>query len=261
MPELSFRYTSAARPAEERDLLLLEQEEWNHYTGLLTRAGFLRYLRAVLYDTDDKARILCPIGNDLAIRIFAWPLAPGVVFRLRASVGALGEVTVDTVRSGESLTFSLSDRADLKHPASRVEAIRWLTGPYDAEGRLVAPPSASVSGREITLSAPVWGAAWIETAATRYACVLTLPRDAAEPLLAAGWSEWVIGLPEGGRPVALELAAPPGAEALAAAGAGCGRASYRVKPSGGDGRPEGYPADKRINCDYCELECEEPTYG
>ena len=261
MPELSFRYSVPDRAAEERDLLILEQEEWDYYTGILTRAGFLRYLRAALYGTGDQARIRCP-GQDMIMRLYAWPLAPNVSFRLRASVGALGAVTVDRIRAGESLTFSLTDRASLRHPADRVEALRWLVGPYDAAGRDAAPPSVSVSGRDVALSAPVWGSAWIETSGPRYACELTVTRDEAAPLLAAGWSEWFVGLPEGGRPVALELTPPPGAEELAAADAECGRSSvrYRVNRDGFT-PPKGYPANKNINCDYCPLECEEPTYG
>lgn len=257
MPELSFRYVSPDRAAPERDLLLLEQEAWSAYTGVLTRAGLAFYARAAIYGGTADARMTCGFSGDtLHTVIYAWPLAPGVVFRLRASVGDLGAVQVDTVSTGESVTYNLTDHASLRHPADRIEEARWLTGPYNSAGEAIAPPALTVSGRDLILSEPVWGSVWIRTAGTRYTCRLSISRDAAEPLLAAGWSEYVIGLPEGGRPVALELTPPPGAEELARSGAECGRISYRVVPPGGNGPPVAQPRDKHIKCDYCELECD-----
>lgn len=259
MPELSFRYVNPATAEAERDLLLLEQDSWSAYTGLLTKAGLARYLRAALYGAESNAVIDCGFsGDSLTIVIHAWPLVPGVSFRLRTSVGELGEVLIDTVSSAESVSFTLTDRASLRHPADVIESVSWLVGPYDRAGTLIAAPALSVSGRELTLSAPVWGCAWIRSAGTRYACAVSIPRDIAEPLLAAGWSEYVIGLPEGGRPVALELSPPPGAEALARSGGECGRGSrFSVRGRDGASPPEAQPRDKTVKCDYCALRCED----
>lgn len=258
MPELSFRYSRPDRATEERDLLLLEQASWGAYTGVLTKAGLARYLRAALYGAEGDAGIDCGLSDDgLAIVIYAWPLAPGVTFRLRSSVGELGEVLIDAVSSAESVSFALTDHAGLRHPADYVESVRWLTGPFNSAGEAIAPPALTVSGRELSLPEPVWGSVWIRTASTRYTCGLSIPRDQAEPLLAAGWSEYVIGLPEGGRPVALALTPPPGAEDLARTGAACGR-SVSVRVLGPDKkRPTAQPKDKTVKCDYCALECED----
>lgn len=258
MPELSFRYVSPDRAAPERDLLLLEQEAWSAYTGVLTKAGLARYLRGALYGVEAGQVIDCGLSDDnLSIVIYAWPLAPGVTFRLRSSVGDLGEVLIDTVSSAESVSYNLTDHASLRHPADYIESARWLTGPYNSAGEAIAPPALTVSGRDLMLSEPVWGSVWIRSVGTRYTCRLSLSLDAAEPLLAAGWSEYVIGLPEGGRPVALALTPPPGAEELARTGAECGR-SVSVRVLGPDKTPPtAQPKDKTIKCDYCELECDD----
>ena len=265
LSSLSLRYTPhPGKTAVERDLLMLEQEPWGDYVGVLTKLHFVRYLHGLLYGSDDESEpVDCGWGDRLALTVYAYPLAPGVRYRLASTVGIIEEMRQETVQERQSVSFDLERSASLPRPATRILASEWLAGPYTTGGARVSAPALSVSGREVISPIPLFGSVWLTLELQRGSCMIVIDRDEAEPLLAAGWSEFVVGMPAGGRPVALDLDAPPGAEEMAKLGLACGRGSAgnTVDWPPDQGEPIAQPRDKHVECDYCELQCEGEDNG
>lgn len=272
--EQVIRYTPRPSTApDERDLILLEQEEWGKYCGILTRANLVRYLRSMFFEeqkSDDElaneVRVdCCGYGDDLAIPLYVYELREGVSYDLRATAGRLGRGVLETVYEKESLTFNLNAEATIRHPAARIVSARWLTGPWTTGGADVAPPTLTLDGRTARSPIPLFGTVELLLAVRRWRHILTIPQDEAEELLINGWAEFAVGLPGGGRPVGVEVAPPPGAAELAKTGAECGRGrggdSGHVSGPDDDGEPTASPENKHIRCDYCGLECEGDKEG
>lgn len=264
-------YTPRATSARaERDLILLEQKKWGAYCGVLTRARLARYLKDWFTGeakTEEEMEAESPVdccgyGGDLAIPLHVYEIEPGVGYRLLSTCGKLDEGVLETVAQKESVSFNMEREASISRPAVAVESARWLTGPWTTGGASVAAPVLTVSGRNVRAPIPLFGSVELTLKTRRWAHILSIPKDEVEALLIGGWAEFAVGLPDGGRPVALEIEEPPGAAELALLGLPCGGGSGggsgRINTPDGDEPPKAQPEDKHIKCDYCELECEDP---
>lgn len=249
---------------ESGEVLLLEQDAWAASTGVLTRINAVRYIDRQVYTAASDAAPDTPLVDcgltdaGLAITLHVYPLR-SVVFRLAASIGDLSDPRRDDVEEEETLHYTLTTEASLRHPAQQVLSAQWLSGPYDADGLIIAPPPLAVDGQTLRVVGDVvYGSVQVKLLVPRWTSTLTVDwREAAESLV-DGWGEYAAAFPDGGRPVALALTAPPGAAEMAASGAGCGGAfRYRVGPSDRPWPPKAQPADKHVNCDYCSGECDD----
>ena len=261
---LSIRYLARPRPSRSPlDLLMIEQEEWADYTGALTALNMARYLGRLLYSDSYQEQVDCGWdGSRLAITLHIYPLRQGVQFRLAATVGELDGGTYDLIEESESVSFSLSTSASLRHPASSVLATKWLTGPYTTGGRRISPPALAVGGREVISPVPLFGSVALTLQVPRYSYLLTVEGEQASQLLQAGWSEFAAAFPAGGRPVGLAITPPPGAEELAKKQAACGRGSFSGSVKWPDDKePVAVPKNKKLKGNYCTLEIEEGSYS
>lgn len=259
---LSVTYTPGdAASGVSPDLLMLEQKEWKPYSGALTRANLARYIRGRLYGgiTRDSEVIDCGWGNTMVIVVYAYKLKKNVQFRLVSTVGELGEISYETITEKETISFEMEKEVELTHPAKRIVSAKWLTGPYTTGGVKLESAQLSVDGLTLSSTVPLFGSVWLTMEVERATVEITIDRDEALPLLASGWNEFCVGLPVGGKPVALEIDAPPGAEELAEKGQPCGRGSGSATMNGpdDDGPPTAQKADKHIKGDYCSLELTE----
>lgn len=255
---IPFAPPSAADATE--DLVLLEQKEWAKRTGLLTRAGMVRWLDAVLYRQGNGASGLmdCGLnaGGDLEIILYAYPLRPGVRFRLVTTIGQLVGGDYEEIEESESVSLDMTAEASINHPALRIRSASWLVGPYNPDGNPIPAPPLWTDGRRIIAPRPMYGSVHLTLIVPRYTWRLVLPWAEAAALVMAGWSEFAVCLPPPGRPVALALNTPPGFEELVESGEDCGSARTTITHKDGDWPPECPPADKTVKCDYCALECE-----
>lgn len=262
---LTIPFAAAPETAQASDLVLLEQEEWGAYAGRLTRLGVTRYLDHALYAAGgDSAPNVVGCGQDdegnLNTAVLVWPLADDVRYRLFSTVGTLGAAELGEVEEQDTVSFTLTQSATLKHPARRVLSAEWLTGPWTTGGVNIAPPELAVSGRELRANVPVYGSVRVRFLARRWRHSLKIAWAEAKPILASGgWSEWAVCLPAPGRPVALALTMNRGAEDMAKSGKSCGRGSgrFKVKEEEPEWPPVVEPEDKTVNCEYCTGKCED----
>ena len=254
-------YTPIPSAEQPRDLLLLEQEEWGE-CGTLTWGGLARYLRDVFSVAGAGGGgnyvDCCGYGGGLNIPLYVYELADGVTYDLRATAGELADGELETVEERETASFALTREVEMRHPAARIIKIRWLTGPWTTGGADAAAPELTVEGRALRSPIPLFGLAELTLEVRRWKHVLTIPKEEADELLINGWAEFAVALPNDGRPVGLEITAPPGAEELAKSGEECGRGGNYSQKEPEDTEPKAQPENKVIRCEYCEAECEDP---
>lgn len=260
----TFSYRSRPEPTPAtRDLLLLEQAEWGAYSSVLTRINAVRYLQAALYDDGSQGRVTCGWdGGKLAITVYAYPLISDLVYRLTASAGTISERTLEIVQETAAITYHLAATAHTQHPILQIQGTKWLTGPYKAGGTKISPPPLVIDPNDrrnlhTAGDEPIYGTLSVQYTTRRDRFQLTLDAETALAALQEGWSEWIVAAPENGRPIALALSAPPGAEEQARLGTPCGyHIHVRVRRQD-PGRTPAQPADKEISCNYCELQCDD----
>ena len=252
---------SFADAATAADLVLLEQEDDGAYAGRLTRLGMIRYIDHVLYASGDAAApAVVDCGGapgNINTAILVWPLKDDVCYRLFTTIGQLGAGTLGEVEETDTVSFTLTETASLRHTARRILSAEWLTGPWTTGGERIAPPPLTADGRELRANVPVYGSVRVRYAARLYRHPLRITWAEAKPLLAADdWSEWAVCLPAPGSPVALALSVSRGASEMAKSDGDCGRGGFRVEQEEGEWPPYCPPEDLRLKCDYCSGECE-----
>lgn len=222
-PNLTINFISAVEERVSEALILVEQAEWQPYTGYVTKGNMVLRLANMLYGSEYQAEIDCGLtGGQVVAAIYVYPLRDGVQYQLHATHGVLSEPAFEAAEIEETIHFSLALTAGLKYPAARVLSTQWLSA-YDADGIPASQPAVTVDGSEITVAALVYGSLRIKYVANRYAHVLTMDQrpDATENF----YSAFIVGLPSGGRPVFLEFEPPPTAEEMARGEYDCGMGS------------------------------------
>lgn len=253
-----------AGAAASSDLVLLEQEQDGAYAGRLTKLGMTRYLDHALFAVAGAAApnvVDCGVsGGNIDTALLVWPLKENVPYRLVATIGDLGAGEPGEVEETDTVSYTLTSSATLKHPARRILATEWLTGPWTTGGVKIAPPPLMVDGRELRADIPVYGSVRVRTLARLHRHRLRIAWSEAKALLATDdWSEWAVCLPASGRPVAVALTANAGAVDMARSGKECGRrmtGSFHVNASEAEWPPPADPADKELECRYCSGKCE-----
>ena len=182
---LSIRYTQRPRRLpDELDLLMLEQEPWGSYIGVLTKLFSARYLQRALYGRNDEQEpVDCGWGETMALTVHAYPLAPEVHFRLAATCGQMGELQQETIVERQSISFDLATEQTITHPATAILDAQWLAGPYTTGGARVSSPALQVRGRSVISPIPLFGSVWLTLEVQRATCIITMERDEAEKLL------------------------------------------------------------------------------
>jgi len=256
---LSLTFTPPETAPSPEDALILEQERWAWNTGVLTQLAFIRWLNAALYGRGTTEGLVnCGLDADgnIRIRIHIYPIRD-VPFRLLTTIGTLSERQSEMIEEQHSLSYTLTDTASIPHPATRIIAARWLSGPYQTGGNKIAPPPLILEGQTVRTGLPVYGSVQVTVLVPRYTSTVTVPWESASARLQQGWSEWVAAYPPPYRPVALAITAPPGAQEMAESGLECGYHGRLRVNDPQDWPPSASPEDKHITCHYCELECDD----
>lgn len=239
------------------DLLRLEQEDWLPGIGQVSSLAAAQFMRNLLYGQSNGVRVDCGInGDSYSTVIYAYPLRPGVQYRIAASRGAeIGPGEYEEAEmQAEIINWQLERSQTLRYPATSIIDMEWLAGPWGANGEAVSS-GLRLHGDVLQAQAPLAGILRIAYRSSRYSHLLTVPRR-DDPEAELVWDCWVMACPPPGRPVLLEVQPPPGAEALSASGMECGY-SFSGSVAGPDDGPRPPTIGKRRKTDrfdYCTQE-------
>lgn len=151
MPVSSADIILAPPPASAGDSarVLLEQDEWDSYTGYLTRMGALAYLNNLLFgDEDDAEEENCGVDLDGHVRknVYAYPDPANLHYLIGLSHGEMGPQTVEELEYAEVLNLQADQEAGLKYPCFGIISTSWIVDAYDSEGSPQHRPAVRITG-------------------------------------------------------------------------------------------------------------------
>ena len=246
--------------AASRDLLLIEQEEWQPYTGYVTKAEMVRALARMLYGAETESQVNCGVaGGQVVAAIYVYRLEPGVIYQLLASAGTLSEPAAEEKEMTETVQVNLETEAELRYPVASLLETRWLSA-WDEQGNRIDGPAVTLVGGKLTWSLPVFGSLKVRWLTNRDVWMLTIDRreEAVENL----YSAVLLALPSGGRPELLTFAPPPTAEEIEEEDCGWGRLTtgdIEGPPDHPLDDPTASPHRRTVIIDFCSQTVQSDT--
>lgn len=249
MPYQTLSITRSNQREESSAYVLLEQEPWDQYVGMLTKGGVVAYLNNLLFG-DEKQEEDCGVAEDGTISslIYAYPSPASLNYRIAISHGELGERIVDEVEYAEILQIQMEQNPTLRYPTSSIISATWVTDSFATDGEALARPAISIAGGRIFISKSVYGTILVIYRVIRHTYDGTiLPRpDAAENK----YQSFVYAVWDGGNNV-IEYQLPADAE-------DGGKCNNRYKRGQGGTEPPkdceppiATPEDISVDVDYC----------
>jgi hypothetical protein len=247
-PSLIISLTGSAR--EPLDLLLIEQEEWDTYTGMIKKSELAEFVRARLWGGDYQSSVDCGfVDDEIVCEILVYPREPQLLYQFYTSWGRLGPRQESRPELEEIINFRLTAEESPQYPCEAIPYAEWLTECYDAEGALVPNPAFIITGGSIRIPAPLYGSIRIRYQTNRHRYILSLPRR--PDAFADHYSAVVYGLYAGGLNWK-DVEMPPDIETFEQdATADCGWGRGQFGPEERNYPPIVHTVDRETVMDYC----------
>jgi len=227
------------------DFVLLEQEPWDPYVGLLTKMGAISFLGKIMFNNKEPETNCASDGNTYTNKVYAYPSREDLAY-------SMGWVNADNTAKlikfpifTELIQCNLKQDLELKYPAMEIISAAWRGGSFSAEGDIVIPPNLTLTSKGITVSRRVYGSVIVRYKVYQhlYPFVVTKRKDAIENSFTAfAYAIW-----DGGNEF-IELKAPEGAE-----DGKCNNYAGIGNFTKDDPRPDHVdPEDQYIKIDYCD---------
>jgi len=198
------------------DLLIIEQVDWEAYTGGLSKFAMVSQIARLIYGEDKySAHYECGLADNLYhTAIYVYPLVPGLNYNPSATHGELSERVEELAELSESIQLRLNTVIDIKYPVAEIVSATWQGDCYDTHLALVPPPVLRISAdrRSVSVSVPVYGTVVIEYRSERHVYELSVAKR--EEALENRYSSVVYCVYGGGSPQYLAIKPPPAAEEL-----------------------------------------------
>lgn len=208
MPYQALRITRGIPGGEAAGSVLLEQDAWKPYTGFLTKAGAVAYLRSLLFgEPDDAPTENCGAaggvdGNAATGTVYAYPDPPELAYQLHVSNGTLSGQMVEILPFSEIVQFQNSTEAALQYPTRTILAAEWLS---KGEGL----PEILTAGGRVRTKTPVLGSMMVVYEIVRHSREVSVaPRLGATQ---NSYQNFIYAVWDGGNAY-LEYKPPPDAE-------------------------------------------------
>jgi len=253
----------SAPAATSLDLLLIEQQDWSAYTGVVTTSDMVRALRTMLYGDEYTNEMDCGmVGGAVQCLIDVYPRQRGLEYQLAASYGNLSGRSESDEVIEETINFSLTDTVIPSYPPLAISSAAWADLVYDADGNPIAAPQLTIEDGSITCPIKVHGSVNLRYTTERHRYTLTITRR--EDAIDAFYGAVVFGWYDGGLNWE-EIELPPGIEIFEAdAEAVCGYSgsgSATLIDNDDDPTDQPVTANRRSLVDYCSQEITEDSYA
>ena len=253
--EISFNIQFQDSVSNERDSLLLEQEEWKENTGYVTKAALYKSLYTSLMGAVNvSSPVECGFNSNGEIEtvIHAYPSDKNLNYSLKATYGDFNGRQINIFKEKEIIDFSLTNTASLKYKSDGNLDYHWVGNVYNENSEIVSNLTINIQDSEIKLSEKVYGALSISYNVYRHSYkFIVKPREDEELDI---FGAVVYAVYPGGV-TWLQLKTPPNSDAIAK-GAICGR---YVTPSPDEEDKHEVPKfcrtyNKTYTWDYCSKE-------
>ena len=160
MSEFSaLRITRSRAGQETKNRVLLGQEPWDPYIGMLTVGGLWAYIRQLLYGEGEGVQENC--GADEAGLIggvvYAYPDPAGLVYDLGISHGDPGPRIETELKYAELLQVQNETEPSLRYPTDEIYSAVWVTDALAKDGETLPRPAISIAGGRVRTATPTYG--------------------------------------------------------------------------------------------------------
>jgi len=239
------------------ELLFLEQEDYNPYTGKLTKGTMVIATLGWLYpDVGYSTSNNCG-GSEgrFTITVYAYLYQQDLVYNIALSYGDIGEAVIQDTEYSEVIKCNLKESVDFSYPSEGIISSSWVGNAYDSVGNIVTLPTFTSDNRSIFFSKKVYGSLRVKYKVTRHCYSVsiagrqleddTVSENKYQSVAYATWAydiDWI------------EIKSPEGFEAF---DGDCGGGVIINPPPKPEGPPKAPPSDKDIHVDYCTQEVKE----
>jgi hypothetical protein len=178
--QVSFGLVETTEDSEE--LLVLEQEDWDQDTGLVTKANLARFIYSLLQSMTTGNKVTFPLATDcgledgdLVTKIFAYPKVDGLVFTIAVTNGTLESQGIETITNTDLLSFQGTSEETLDYPCHSVISKEVKGGTFDSDKNSLSEPEITIDGDTVSLSFSAYTAVKVVYETIRYVYKLTIP--------------------------------------------------------------------------------------
>jgi len=246
---LPFRITRSLARSETKNRILLEQERWDPYIGMLTKGGVVAYLHGLLFGEESGVEKRCGVDEEgnVSSDIFAYPDPPDLGYHLGISHGVLGPRVITDLVYAELLQIQGVTEPALRYPTREILSAEWVTDAFAVDGEALPRPVVSITDGRVRIAQAVYGTMLVIYRVVRHSYAATIsprPEAAENRYQSYIYAVW----PGGTNYRAYEL--PPAVEN----GGRCNLNGDDVDIDSPDGcrPPSVRPEDLHYDVDYCD---------
>lgn len=165
-----------------RDRVLLEQEPWDPYVGMLTKGGVVVYLYDLLFGEEDNVSTDCGVDEYAGVSgvVYAYPDPKDLNYHIGISHSDPGEPIITELQYSELLQVQNEKAPILRYPTDEIISAEWITDAFTVGGQPLPRPIIHTSGGKIRISEAVYGTILVIYKVVRHTySVYILPRPTA----------------------------------------------------------------------------------
>lgn len=240
--------SASYRLPESRELIKLEQAEWNPAIGQLTAGTVVRHLSALLYGTR-SAGVDCGVTDSgMPTAVNAYPAYEHLAYTLKLSYGELGERIVKDKEIQEEALVSPDKEIEVEYPIKEILMVSWQGKTYNKKLQVVSPPELIISDdkKSVSCSEPVYGRLRFKYTTVCHTYTVSVPKR--DDSIENKYTSVAYAIYDG-KPVWLVLKPPAGSDQTEGDCAG----GTSITPPDDDPLPKPY-GNVKIVWDYCARE-------
>lgn len=253
---LPLRISRSLAGRETKNRVLLEQEPWDPYVGMLTKGGAFAYIRNLLFDEGDGVQENCGVDADgwITGSVYAYPDPAALAYKIGVSHGKLGPRIETELQYAELLQIQNETEPELRYPTTSIISASWVTDALAKDGETMPRPAISTAGGRVRIAAKTYGTILVIYRVIRHTYQVWIsPRPTAAE---NKYQSFIYAIWDGGNNV-IEYKPPADAEdggrcnSLARYGEGGTEPPTDCEP------PHASPEDLHYDVDYCTGEVTE----
>lgn len=233
---------SLSLPSAVGPYVVLEQEDWEAYSGKMTKAALIRIFENTYTEAEHQNVYQCVTNK---VILYAYPSDPMMDFLVDVSHGTIGFPAVETLNRMEQLSIDMTDEVSLQLLPLAIDGIAFPSGCWDEDGQRISPPDVKIEGKKLIFSKKFYGQVMVGYSILRHVYNVSVPEreEALENAFSSvAYARWDYGV------TWLELGWP---ESRYCGGGGKVIVTPPEKPPYEP--PEG-EKDRLIKVDYCSQE-------
>jgi len=185
---------SLSLPSVTGAYVILEQEDWEAYSGKMTKAALIRIFENTYTEGSHRNIYRCVTNT---VTLYAYPSDPELEFFTDVSHGTIGFPQVETLNKMEQIPIDMVDKVSLRFVPLSIDGIAFPSDCWNEEGQKIDPPTVIVDGKDLIFSQKFYGQVMVGYSVLRYVFSVDVPeRDDAidNAFSSVAYARWDYGV-------------------------------------------------------------------